>query len=138
MSNTPLQKPKLGSPCNHCGICCELSLCFVAQIQFPSRKGEGPCPNLHRADDGRKLCSLAMGESHTRLPQMIAAGLGMGVGCSMVDDDTTAFEKKVYSKKHLAYYRAKFPATCTEKAPDVIVLPERASMLTDDATYAGA
>jgi hypothetical protein len=41
--NAP-RKPKLGDPCNGCGLCCAAETCPVGRIVF--RQIQGPCPAL--------------------------------------------------------------------------------------------
>jgi hypothetical protein len=81
-------KPRFGTACNGCGICCKLSLCELAQIAFPG--AQEPCPALKIAPDGRSTyCELAATEAANRMPPLIQTILGVGYGCSMTDDDTT-------------------------------------------------
>lgn len=78
-------KPRFGTPCNHCGLCCHLSLCRVAEDCFPS--WEAPCPALTILD-GKALCGLVMMERATGVDPVIQKILGVGAGCTMEDEDT--------------------------------------------------
>lgn len=82
-----VEKPRYASPCNHCGLCCRLSLCHVGELAFPTHTN-GPCPALVECEDG-SLCGLVIVEAQTGAERMIAKQLGIGCGCSMEDDDTT-------------------------------------------------
>ena len=57
-----LPKPRFGEPCNHCGLCCRLALC-------------------------PRLCAVVEEEARSGVAIMTVMN-GIGVGCSMVDDDT--------------------------------------------------
>lgn len=77
-------KPKFGSPCNGCGLCCAMELCEVAEIAF--KGASAPCPALKLVPDGsRTYCELVAVEAMSDLPKMIAEALGIGAGCSMED-----------------------------------------------------
>lgn len=75
-------KPREGSPCNGCGLCCSIERCEAAIMAI----GEGPtpCPLLKFAR-GRFWCSLVWEEQARGMEPLIARALGIGNGC-LVDD----------------------------------------------------
>lgn len=84
MNNLP-SKPRKGSACNGCGICCAIELCQAAEIAFAGSKA--PCPALKLIPDGtRTYCELFMIEQFSKLPPMLENALGIGLGCSMDDE----------------------------------------------------
>ncbi len=93
-------KPRYGSACNHCGLCCQLSLCKAAQLFDP--EATAPCKHL-RFVSGDALCDLVSFESDAGLPPVISAVLGIGIGCSMQDPNTTEFEVAAMVAKHTAF-----------------------------------
>ncbi len=82
-----ITKPKYGNPCNHCGLCCRLSLCKIGEMAFPDHV-LGSCPALVVAKDGQ-FCGLVAIERETKAEPMLQKILGIGCGCSMEDEDTT-------------------------------------------------
>ena len=51
-------KPPHGSPCNNCGVCCEVSLCKLAAHVFDVPPGTpGPCPAL-QGSPGAAMCGM--------------------------------------------------------------------------------
>lgn len=77
-------KPRLGSPCNHCGWCCLTQVCEVGvQIQGLDNNW-GPC-RLLEYHDGKHLCGLAV-----RNVTGVKAVLAMGEGC-----DAISIEEKI-------------------------------------------
>jgi hypothetical protein len=77
-------KPKFGSACNGCGVCCALELCGIAELAFPGAKA--PCPALKLVSDGsRTYCQLIATEQTHNLDPIIQEILGVGVGCTMED-----------------------------------------------------
>jgi hypothetical protein len=50
-----LTKPVFKSPCNGCGLCCQTTLCDVAERMLPLAKA--PCPALEY-EGGRTWCGL--------------------------------------------------------------------------------
>ena len=50
-----MDKPKWGSPCNGCGMCCKAIPCILARDLLAAF--EGPCPALE-FDEGRYWCGL--------------------------------------------------------------------------------
>lgn len=88
MSQLP-QKPKFGTACNGCGICCALELCEAGKIVFLG--ASAPCPALKLTPDGsRTYCELVAFEkvAMEEIPGMqplLQLALGIGVGCTMDD-----------------------------------------------------
>lgn len=80
---TDLPKPRLGQPCNGCGLCCASSLCPAGKIAFGWRT-KAPCPAL-RFKDRRTYCGLVLIEREMGAEPLIAEALGIGEGCTMDD-----------------------------------------------------
>lgn len=79
-------KPREGDRCNGCGICCALEICPAGKIAFPG--AVAPCPALKLAPNGsRTFCQLVMAEVVFGLEPMLQKALGIGLGCSMTDND---------------------------------------------------
>lgn len=94
-------KPLFGQPCNHCGLCCRLQLCPVAEIMFKKEDCiEPPCPALYIANN-KALCGLVMDEHtlFTKDRQLISNALGIGCGCSMADASTTEKQIREHDEK---------------------------------------
>lgn len=85
MNDLPV-KPPFASPCNGCGLCCQLELCVVGKLMFPLE--EAPCPALVKRD-GRTFCAVVLMEKQTGVDPLVARTLGIGHGCSMADPETT-------------------------------------------------
>ena len=82
------EKPRLGEPCNGCGMCCRMVPCELAREMLGAPIGK-PCPALE-SEDGRYWCGLVRdpvrwlgipewGKEYTA--DMIATALGVGRGC---------------------------------------------------------
>lgn len=79
-------KPKRGSPCNFCGICCAVELCVAGELAFPG--ASAPCPALKLRGDGKSTyCQLVAVEIAAGLEPILQVSLGIGEGCSMDDDE---------------------------------------------------
>lgn len=90
-----LNKPKIGHPCNGCGICCKIQLCNTGAFLLRKTKvfGEktikGECPALIPNEDNTFSCGLirrpAMFVRSTYRPDIIsrtvATLIGAGTGC---------------------------------------------------------
>jgi hypothetical protein len=50
-----LSKPAHGSPCNGCGVCCQITLCPVGIAQFGHKAG--PCEAI-QTEAGKAVCGL--------------------------------------------------------------------------------
>ena len=96
-----LNKPKYGEPCNRCGECCRLELCFLANVVFEGCPA--PCPALEY-HDGLFACGLIIRpdfyitqnwpakdrlEMKQYVTPRIQAVLGIGQGCGMPDEEPT-------------------------------------------------
>ena len=92
-----LQKPAYRSPCNNCGLCCQIELCEVATMTFPEGT-KAPCPALVEVEAGKRLCMLVIAEKSTG-QSIIHDGLGIGFGCSMPDEDTTEQEIDLFDEQ---------------------------------------
>lgn len=78
-------KPKHGSPCNGCGLCCALEVCNAGEIAYQTTTA--PCPGLKIAPDGKRTyCELVVTEITHKMPPILQNLLGIGHGCSMSDD----------------------------------------------------
>lgn len=61
-----LPKPKIGEPCNSCGLCCMVVMCNVGAFlmkkvdNWGERKIAGPCPALTKKPTGEMLCGLVV------------------------------------------------------------------------------
>ncbi len=85
-------KPRYGTPCNGCGVCCSLEICLVGKMVFQG--SQAPCPALKISNDGtRTFCNLVLLERQANCDPIIQAALGIDVGCSMTDKEgNTALE----------------------------------------------
>jgi hypothetical protein len=69
-------KPRLGEPCNGCGICCAAEPCPVAMLFLGQGREASPCRALQwRAADSRYVCGMAIrpGEYLHWLPVFLEA-----------------------------------------------------------------
>lgn len=77
-------KPAFGTPCNGCGVCCEIEVCGLGVEVF----GEilGPCPAIVKRD-GRFWCGVveAATKKDVAFGGWFAWRLGIGRGCQMED-----------------------------------------------------
>lgn len=87
------EKPKFGSPCNHCGLCCQSQICPAGEKAFPGLKP--PCPAL----TPDRLCLLVLLEAKAGFQPLLANALGIGTGCSMPDADTTDADIEVTNRR---------------------------------------
>lgn len=62
-------------------------ICPAGRVAFPD--AVAPCPGLV-VREGKALCRLVLVEQAAGMEPLIALNLGIGYGCSMVDDDTPA------------------------------------------------
>lgn len=97
-----LEKPKIGEPCNGCGLCCQLFICHTGAFLLGKTKymGEkriaGPCPALTKNTDGSFGCGIVLnptkwiGKSKYR-PEVISRNMiqciGAGTGCDEIGND---------------------------------------------------
>ena len=94
-----MDKPRMGDPCNGCGLCCTVQPCALAEDLLNCH--EGPCVALEH-EDGRTYCGLVRRPVHYMLGKHaplsatghlqvhIANMLGIGRGCCTDDWSTTA------------------------------------------------
>ena len=79
-------KPKYGSPCNGCGMCCANEICGIGKIAYPD--AVAPCPALvYSADRTHSICAIVDTERRSGMEPLIARALGVGKGCD--SDDST-------------------------------------------------
>src|SRR5262249_54515689 len=50
------RKPRHGSPCNRCGVCCMVTKCVLGQHLFGQKLGR--CPALEKTPDGFYECGI--------------------------------------------------------------------------------
>jgi hypothetical protein len=83
-------KPKVGDPCNGCGVCCAMETCPVGRVVFMRKRG--PCPALQwEPAQTRYICGLveAPGDYLRWLPdswrravgRLVARSIAAGRGC---------------------------------------------------------
>jgi hypothetical protein len=83
-------KPKVGDPCNGCGVCCAMETCPVGRVLFMRKRG--PCKALRwEGTQRRYTCGLvdAPGEYLRWLPaawyraagRLVARSIAAGRGC---------------------------------------------------------
>lgn len=73
-------KPKVGAPCNSCGLCCVATKCSVGiQLHGPA---EVACPSLEYRD-GHHWCGAESTVKHI---------LGIGTGCDSGDQWEVLFK----------------------------------------------
>jgi hypothetical protein len=92
-----MEKPPFTAPCNHCGACCKAELCHAATHLFES----APCPAL----SAEGLCGLVVTEQLLGI-NMLHRSLGIGMGCSMPDADTTDEEIALFDERCMERLRA--------------------------------
>lgn len=95
---TNIAKAPYGSVCNNCGLCCQRSLCTLAEITFPD--AEAPCPALRMGPDGSSCGLVADPASfapersakvgNAALRAAARLSIGAGLGCDAIGDDEDA------------------------------------------------
>lgn len=98
-----LNKPKIGHPCNGCGLCCKLMVCASgAFVQgLVEKYGDtipGPCPALKSKADGSYSCGIVDNPKkyfpnnkyqEKVLSENFAIAIGAGIGCDeLIENDT--------------------------------------------------
>ena len=91
-----IQKPKVGSPCNGCGFCCQREACHLSKQYLNSTAA--PCVALEYRD-GRSWCGLVREPSKymglerdwadAHISSLLAHALGLGMGCDADDERAT-------------------------------------------------
>lgn len=106
MGNTEIKlpKPKIGEPCNGCGLCCHIQLCntgafLLKKVNYLGEKPiKGKCPALLSNVDGSFSCGLIKTPSRfirskyrpEVISKTVAQLVGSGTGCDelgIVSDD---------------------------------------------------
>ena len=98
-----MEKPKIGEPCNGCGVCCQIQLCnagafLLRKTKYLGEKTiEGQCPALLPRPDGSFVCGLIVKPSvfvkskyrPEVISRTVAEIVGAGTGCDEIgyDDD---------------------------------------------------
>lgn len=116
-----LEKPKIGEPCNGCGICCQIQICrngaFV--LQLVSTLGEtvkGPCPALVPKADGSFTCGIVLHPKkyikHSHYPERIlqkhfAVLIGANTGCDELGKEYDELEEEKLDAALEAYMQDK-------------------------------
>ena len=115
-----LPKPKIGEPCNGCGLCCHIQLCntgafLLKKVKFLGEKTiKGKCPALLSNEDGSFSCGLIKTPSKfikskyrpEVISKTVAQLVGSGTGCDelgLVSDDILeeiALDKMVEQMKN--------------------------------------
>lgn len=97
-----LTKPKIGEPCNGCGLCCQMYVCHTGAflLGYTQNIGEerikGPCKALTPKKDGSFVCGLIenpnkwLGKSKypaAVISKHVARLVGAGTGCDEIGHD---------------------------------------------------
>lgn len=82
-----IEKPKFGSPCNGCGLCCKMEVCAIGKGVFGADT-PAPCPALI-FENKRFWCKFVLAEDIARAPSLIGNALGIGKGCCADDMEVT-------------------------------------------------
>jgi hypothetical protein len=105
-----LEKPKIGEPCNGCGLCCQLQVCRngAYAMQLVNTLGEtvaGPCKALVSRADGSFGCGIVMypnkyikGSKYPAkvLQKHFSVLIGAGSGCDeLLENDTEEEAEKL-------------------------------------------
>ena len=107
-----IEKPKIGEPCNGCGICCKIQVCMNgAFVQGLVRElGEtvkGECPALVKNNDNTYSCGVIINPNkyikHSKYPASVlsknfAQLVGAGTGCDELGDNPTIDEEEKLDK----------------------------------------
>lgn len=96
-----LEKPKIGLPCNNCGLCCQIQVCrngaFI--LNLVENLGDtvpGPCPALVSKSDGTFRCGVVENPNKyiknrpypaKVLSKHFANLIGSGLGCDELGYD---------------------------------------------------
>lgn len=105
-----MEKPKIGQPCNGCGICCMKQVCrngayVLGLVGVFGETTHGPCPAIKKTPSGGVVCDIVLnpkkyikggGYTAAALSRNFATLIGAGTGCDeLLDDDTQEEESKL-------------------------------------------
>ncbi len=105
-----MEKPKIGAPCNGCGLCCQNQICFNGAyvLQLVAELGETvqqPCPALMPISGGKHGCGIILHPNkyikNSKYPAAVlskhfAQLVGAGTGCDeLLNDDNPAEVEKL-------------------------------------------
>lgn len=100
-------KPKIGEPCNGCGVCCQTQVCrngafVLGLVKNIGDTVRGECPAIVKKHDGTIACGIVLypvkylGKSKYR-PEVqskyFAFLIGSGNGCDELGDEPTVGEE---------------------------------------------
>lgn len=74
-----IPKPRLGAPCNGCGLCCAAEVCGIGRLIY-GEDCAAPCPALV-LQGGQFRCEVVLVEAASPLPKRASEALGIGRGC---------------------------------------------------------
>ncbi|MHA3046487.1 hypothetical protein JSO59_003860 [Riemerella anatipestifer] len=115
-----LPKPKIGEPCNGCGICCHIQLCNTGAFLLKKSKTfggkivKGKCPALLSEEDGTFSCGLIKKPklfirskyNSNVISRTVATLVGVGSGCDEIGEvsedvmEEIALQKMIENKKN--------------------------------------
>lgn len=101
-----IDKPKIGEPCNGCGLCCRIQVCrngayLQGLVRTLGDTVAGPCPALTTKEDGTQACGIVLNakkyirKSKYRedvLRRSFMVLIGAGDGCDEPGEDPTPEE----------------------------------------------
>jgi len=102
-----VDKPKIGEPCNGCGLCCESRVCrsgssVLKLVNELGKAAPGPCPAIVRRPDGTIRCGIILNPNKyikkskypaNVLRKYFAYLIGADTGCDELYENDT-FEEK--------------------------------------------
>lgn len=103
-------KPRIGEPCNGCGICCQAQVCrngayLLGLVDNFGETVKGPCPAMRRSAAGVVRCDIVINPKRyiksndymaSAYSRNFALLIGAGTGCDeLLDDDTQEEEAKL-------------------------------------------
>ncbi len=108
--STEIKKPKIGEPCNGCGICCMVQTCrngayVLGLVDELGDYAEGRCPALVQRPDKTYACGIILNPNKYIKNKQYTAKvksrhfarlIGAGNGCDeLLPDDTPEEEQKL-------------------------------------------
>lgn len=107
-----MEKPKIGHPCNGCGICCRAQVCMNGAYVLGLVRHLGdtmpvPCPAMVIDDDGRVQCGIVLnpkkyieGSKYPAdvLSRNFAFLIGAGRGCDELGEEEDYEEEEKLAK----------------------------------------